>query len=137
MHLVIDSSFALAWALPDESSTRADRFLGRLGEDDLLWVPALWWYEVANALMMAQRRRRISETDRLALIQLYEGLPIQADVQVTAHTIRQIQSLALSYRLSAYDAAYLELAMRKSLALATMDKALLQAARAAGVETTS
>ncbi|MGE0645822.1 MAG: type II toxin-antitoxin system VapC family toxin [Nitrospira sp.] len=86
MPLVIDSSFALAWALPDESSTRADRFLGRLGEDDLLWVPV---------------------------------------------------SLALSHRLSAYDAAYLELAIRKNLALATMDRALLQAARAAGVETTA
>lgn len=137
MPLVIDSSFALAWALPDESSTRADRFLGRLGEDDLLWVPVLWWYEVANALLMAQRRRRISEADRLAMIQLYERLPIHADAHVTVHTIRQIQSLALSHRLSAYDAAYLELAMRKNLALATMDKALLQAARAAGVETTT
>lgn len=66
--------------------------------------------------MMVQLRRRISEADRLAMTHLYEHLPIHADAHVTVHTIRQIQSLALSHRLSTYDAAYLELAISKNLA---------------------
>ena len=71
MEWVVDSSLALAWGLPDEISPRADRMLDRVTAQDVLWVPALWWYEIANALMMAERRRRITEADRLALIQLY------------------------------------------------------------------
>ena len=135
MELVVDSSLALAWVLPDETSTRANRLLDRVSTHDVLWVPALWWYEIANALMMAQRRRRISETDRLALIDLYERLPIHTDAHLIGHTIQQIQSLGLIHRLSAYDAAYLELALRKELAFATLDKVLLKAAKDAGLDT--
>lgn len=134
MEVVIDSSLALAWALPDESSARADRLLGRLTAQDVLWVPALWWYEIANALMMAERRRRIKEADRLALDQLYERLPIRTDAHLTVNTIQHIQSLALAHRLSAYDATYLELASRKSLSLATLDKPLLRALQEMGLE---
>ena len=56
MNWVLDCSLALAWALPDETSKRAERFLAGLGQETLLWVPALWWYELANALTMAHRR---------------------------------------------------------------------------------
>lgn len=133
MECVLDSSLALAWALPDEASSRADRVLNRLDAEDLFWVPALWWYEVANALLMAERRRRISEADRLALTQLYEQLPIQTDAHLTVHTIRQIQSLAMTHGLSAYDASYLELAIRKGLPLTTLDKPLIKAAKEAGL----
>lgn len=134
MEAVVDSSLALAWGLPDESSERADRLLGRLTARDTLWVPALWWYEIANALLMAERRRRIKEADRLALIQLYERLPIHTDLHLTAHTLGQIQALAHAHRLSAYDAAYLELASRKSIALATLDHRLLKALQEMGLE---
>jgi predicted nucleic acid-binding protein len=133
MECVVDSSFALAWALPDERSSRADRIMDRLTAEDRFWVPALWWYEVANALLMAERRRRITEADRLALTQLYERLPIQTDAHLTVHTIRQIQSLAMAHGLSAYDASYLELAIRKDLPLATLDKPLTKAAKEAGL----
>lgn len=122
--------------MPDETSTRADRLLGRVTAEDILWVPALWWYEIANALMMAERRRRIKEADRRALVHLYERLPIHTDTPLTAHIWREIQSLALSHRLSAYDAAYLELASRKSIALATLDKRMVQALREMGLEAT-
>ena len=134
MEIVIDSSLALAWALPDETSARADRLLGRLREEDVLWVPALWWYEIANALMMAERRRRLKEVDRLALIRLYEHLPIQTDSYLTTHTVREIQTLALSHHLSAYDAAYVELASRKAIALASLDKRIVQASQDLGLE---
>lgn len=133
MEYVVDSSLALAWGLPDEASTRADRVLERLASEGVIWVPALWWYEVANALITAERRSRISEADRMALTQLYKHLPIQTDAHLTVHTIHQIQSLAIAHRLSAYDASYLELAMRKGIPLATLDKPLTEAARDAGV----
>lgn len=85
---------------------------------------------------MAERRRRIKEADRRALVHLYERLPIHTDTPLTAHIWREIQSLALSHRLSAYDAAYLELASRKSIALATLDKRMVQALREMGLEAT-
>lgn len=134
MEWVVDCSFALAWGLPDVSSSRADDVLDRLTAQDAFWVPALWWYEIADALMMAERRRRITEADRLALTQLYEQLPIRTDAHLTGHTVRQIQSLAIAHHLSAYDASYLELALRKRLSLATLDKPLIKAANAAGLE---
>ncbi|MEI9478624.1 MAG: type II toxin-antitoxin system VapC family toxin [Deltaproteobacteria bacterium] len=63
MDWVLDASIALAWALPDEASDQADRFLSRVTAKDVLWVPSLWWYEVANALVVAERRKRLTEAD--------------------------------------------------------------------------
>ncbi len=131
--LVLDSSLALAWGLPDESSDQADRLLNRVSGDKNLWVPALWWYEIGNALLMAQKRNRIKEADRIRLMKLYGLLPILADVPFP-EAVRSVQDLALSYSLSVYDASYLELALRKGLPLATFDRRLLQAATRAGVE---
>lgn len=82
---------------------------------------------------MAERRRRITEADRLALTQFYERLPIQTDAHLTVHTIRQIQSLAIAHGLSAYDTSYLELAIRKGLPLTTLNKPLIKAAKEAGL----
>lgn len=62
---MLDCSAALAWALPDESSAKADDFLESLEPDDKLWVPALWWYELSNALVVAQYRQRLTEAERL------------------------------------------------------------------------
>jgi predicted nucleic acid-binding protein len=121
MDCVLDCSLALAWALPDETSRPADRFLARLSRNDNLWVPALWWYEVANALTMAQRRERVAEVDRRRIIQLYSMLPIRTDTFLDTETVWRWQSLAQEYTLSAYDAAYLELALRRGLGLATLD----------------
>jgi predicted nucleic acid-binding protein len=134
MDFVLDSSLALAWGLPDEASERADRLLPRPSRKHGFWVPALWWYELANALTMARRRRRLDETDRSRLIDLYRALPIQTDSVLNAETIRMLQVLADAYRLSAYDAAYVELAQRRGLGLATLDRRLAQAARGAGVD---
>lgn len=134
MNWVLDSSMALAWALPDETSKQADRFLSGVSEKNLLWVPALWWYEIANALVMAQRRKRLSEADRMRLMELYRILPIQTDTTLDADTILRLHPLAMQYNLSAYDAAYLELAQRKGFGLATLDKRLRLAAQQTGVK---
>ncbi len=133
MNWVLDCSVALAWALPDETSTRAERFLAVLGQETTLWVPALWWYELANALTMAHRRRRLSESEGLRLIELYGSLPIQTDAYLNSDAVWRFQALAKEHALSAYDAAYLELAQRKGIGLATLDKRLAGAARTAGV----
>ncbi len=133
MELVLDSSLALAWGLPDEASGRADRLLPRASGKNAFWVPVLWWYEIANALTMARRRRRLVEADLSRLSSSIGLLPIQTDSILNAETIRALQVLADAYGLSAYDSAYLELAQRRGLGLATLDRRLAQAARGAGV----
>ena len=134
MDWVVDSSIALALALPDEKSEHADHFFGRIRSGSLLWVPALWWYEMANALIGVQRRKRITERDRMRLIELYRMLPIRTDTVLDSDAMYRFHTLALEYELSAYDAAYLELAQRRGLGLATLDKRLHSAALRAGVK---
>jgi len=137
MHWVIDSSIALAWALPNETSKEADLVLDRILAGNIFWVPALWWYEMANALLMAQRRKRLTEADRMRLIELYRRLPIQTDMMLDSDIMVRFHSLAIEYNLSAYDTAYLELAQRKGLGLATVDRHLRSAAQKAGVKVIS
>lgn len=133
MEAVIDSSVALAWALPDETSGRADRLLARAGRVSVFWVPALWWYEIANALIVARRRQRLAEADRARITELYGMLPIRTDAALDTNTLWRIHVLAEKHSLSAYDAAYLELAQRRDLRLATLDRRLAGAAQRAGI----
>lgn len=133
MEVVLDSSVALAWALPDETSIRADRLLSEASRKGVFWVPALWWYEVANALTVARRRRRIAEADRARIVELYGMLPIQTDSELDVNTMWRFHTLAEEYTLSAYDAAYLELALRRGLRVVTFDQRLISAARKTGV----
>ena len=135
MEWVLDSSFALSLVLPEEYSGRADAFLQQRSSEDTFWVPALWWYEISNALLMAQKRNRITEADRIQMVALYGLLPIQTDTPFHLEAINRFQELALAYSLTAYDAAYLELALRKGLAIATFDQRLTQAAQKAGLGT--
>ncbi len=134
---MLDCSVALAWGIPDERSLAADALLSRLAKDGRLWVPALWWYELSSALATAQRRGRLSDADALRLIELYRLLPIFTDTLLGADAVFRLGALAQLYRLSAYDAAYLELAQRRGIGLATLDEALMAAARKAGLEIVS
>jgi predicted nucleic acid-binding protein len=134
MDWVLDASLALALALPDETSEQADHFFSRVSGESTFWVPALWWYEMANALIGAERRKRLAEKDRMRLIELYRMFPIQTDTVLDSDAMYRFQTLAVEYELSAYDAAYLELAQRRGLGLATLDQRLHSAARKAGVE---
>ena len=134
MDWVIDASIALAWALPDETSDQADRFLSRVSAEEILWVPALWWYEVANALAVVERRKRLTEAEGIRLIELYGMLPIKTDTVIGPGILERLRTLAREYRLSAYDSAYLELTLRKGLGLATLDKELRSAGEKAGVK---
>lgn len=132
---VLDSSLALAWALPDEKSAAAERFMAQASQDSAiaLWVPALWWYEIANALSNARRRKRLTEADVARLIELYGQLPLQTDAALGSEAMWRHQALATEHGLSAYDAAYLELAQRSGAGLASLDERLINAARQAGL----
>jgi predicted nucleic acid-binding protein len=133
MECVLDCSLALAWVLPDETSGRADRLLRQVSGQSGLWVPALWWYELANALVTVQRQNRLPPADVLRAVELYRLLPIRTDTALNADSAWRFQNLAHAYGLSAYDAAYLELAQRRGVALATLDRGLSGAATKAGV----
>ena len=133
MDVVLDCSVALAWAFPDEASDDAERLLTRRHPHDSFWVPALWWYELTNALTVAYRHKRISESDCLRLIDIYGSLPLQTDAMIGEAAARRWHRLAKDYSLSGYDATYLELAERKDLPLATLDQRLKAAASSAGI----
>jgi len=134
MDWVLDASMALAWAFPDEKSSEADRFLGMLTTESILWVPAVWWYEMANALTTARRRQRLTEAEVMRLTELYGMLPIRTDFLLDPNAVMRFHTLAWEHNLSAYDAAYLELAQRRGLGLATLDQRLSSAAQEAGVK---
>lgn len=129
---IVDCSLVMGWCLPDEASEVADAFFEHLQPDTPLEVPALFWYEIANTLAMAVRRQRISLSQAERLRHLVCSLPLTtppAGPRLTAGLL----ALAKRLTLSAYDAAYLELASSRRAALATLDTGLRAAARAEGV----
>lgn len=126
MAFVLDSSVALAWLLPDEASPAADALADRLTQHSAL-VPAIWPLEVGNALLMAQRRSRIKDDDVLRLAATVSALPIEVDQDPTAQALVAVLKVAKQLGLTSYDAAYIELAQRRSLPLATLDAKLRQA----------
>jgi len=129
---VLDASVALAWWFADEPPP-ATTVLARLGEDNAV-TPAIWPAEFANGLIQAQRRGRLAESRLARAVELTLRLPIQVEPAAPARTLGSVLRLALQYSLSAYDAEYLEVALRRGLPLATLDKELRSAAAEAGVE---
>lgn len=133
MALVVDASVALAWGLPDEGSTYADAVLTAV-ERDGLRVPDLWPREVANGLVVAHRRRRITSADERAFLAALSHLRIDVEQPPSALTVvRDATAAAMRYGLTAYDAAYVDLAAREGLRLATLDAPMRQAAEQLGV----
>ena len=127
---VVDASVSAAWLVPDEATPVTEAVLRATATHDL-WVPALWLLEVGNLLLRAQRRRRITGAKRLELVAAASALRIRVDRESVS--LIAIDALAARHQLSAYDAAYLELALRRDLPLATLDDALLAAMATAGV----
>jgi predicted nucleic acid-binding protein len=129
---VIDASAALAWCFDDEATGATRALLDRF-EDEPAEVPSLWHLEVANALAMGERNGRITPARTSEFIALIGGLPIVVDEQTPSVALSTMLDLARSERLSAYDASYLELAMRRGFPLATKDADLMKAAQRVGV----
>ena len=132
-NVVVDASTALAWCFPDESSDYADGVLIAL-EGRTILVPALWNLEIANAILVGERRNRLRQAEIRRFAALLEGLSLLQNRQSVGEHLSNVLPLARKYGLSAYDAAYLELSIRRHAPLATLDGKLLGAARQAGVE---
>jgi len=133
MSLVLDTSVALAWVYSDESSKPVEDVFAQVTAGGA-WVPALWRLEIANVLEMGVRRGRHTASFRDATLADLALLPINIDPDTNQHAWGATVQLAKQHRLTAYDAAYLELALRRSLPLATLDEELRVAAGAEGVE---
>jgi predicted nucleic acid-binding protein len=129
---VIDSSIALTWCFEDEASPETDRLFERVSDDGAI-VPAIWHLEVANVLLQAERRGRISQGEIARRLTLIAELPITVDQETLPRAWREVTALARAEKLTTYDAAYLELAMRLGLSLMTKDQELAAAARRMGV----
>jgi predicted nucleic acid-binding protein len=132
MSFVVDSSVALAWLLPDEQSAAVDALADGLVNGPA-HAPALWPLEVCNALVTAQRRKRITERETDRLLKALDSLPVELDAPPPGQTYPATVACARKLGLMTYDAAYLELAQRRGLPLATLDQRLAEAARKAGV----
>lgn len=129
---VLDKSVTMSWCFPDEQDPYARDVLKALPNGAAV-VPSLWPLEVANILLVGERRGRINQADTATFIGLLEGLPVRVDDETSEHAMKASLNLARSQGLSVYDAAYLELAMRRGLPLATLDDKLKAASLAVGV----
>lgn len=131
MSFVLDASVALAWCFEDSTGSMADHALTALESGSEAVVPALWRLELANVLVITERRKRLTEADTARFLTLIDGLPIQV---VPEHgSTRSMVALARAHGLTAYDATYLELALRTGFPLATLDARLASAAKVAGL----
>lgn len=129
---VLDGSITLAWCFPDERKPYSQGVLNSL-DRARAWVPSFWPLEVANALLMGERRKRSTEADTIKWLSFLAALPIAIDDETVGRCWPDALPAARLHNLSVYDAAYLELALRRGLPLASMDDKLNAAASTAGV----
>ena len=132
MDFVLDASIALSWCFPNESNIYADRVLDALGPMSAA-VPSIWLYEIANAMLVAQRRTRITEEHRHKVADMLNALPIRTQDVTLSNALTIISAQAMALDLTVYDTAYLDLAIRMGKPLATADRRLREAANRMGV----
>lgn len=132
MSFVLDTSVTMAWLFEDEATRTTEAILDRLKDEEAL-VPTLWTYEIGNVLLMAERRRRITEAQGRRFTRLLESLPIRISDGHLKSLWNNAVVVAREHRLSVYDGTYLDLAMREGLPLATRDNALRKAAKKLGI----
>ena len=133
MSLVLDASITMAWCFEDEATPAAEEVLDQVVETNAI-VPAIWRFEVGNALQMAIRRKRINEIFRDDALAKLLTMPISIDPETDAHAWSTALRLSERFGLTLYDAAYVELAQRRSLPLATLDQEMRAAASALNIE---
>ena len=130
---VADASVAIGWVHPGQATKQTAAMLDAIADGATLEVPALWPLEVANALLVLVRRRKLVEDERQAGLGWLRGLRVRVDHEMSALAFSQLSELAAAHQLSVYDAAYLELAARRRLVLGCLDGPLRAAAKQAGV----
>ena len=132
-NFVADASAAAAWCFEDEATPASEALLDRVGRDGVI-VPSLWYIELSNVLCLADRKGRITSQQLAGAVSLLNSLRISVDDQTSRRAFADTLHLARTHRLTAYDAAYLELALRLGLPLASKDQDLRRAAQQVGVE---
>lgn len=126
-HFVVDNSVVMSWCFKGETNNYADVVLNRLAEASAV-VPSIWPLEVVNVLLVAERQKRLSESDSIRFITLLSQLPIVVEYERPDMMMKELLALARANSLSSYDASYLDLAVRKGLPIATLDNKLIEAA---------
>ena len=129
MAFVVDTSVAASWLLPDEYDHVAEQAQALLRTEDAV-IPWLFWFEIRNVLLMNERRGRLEIVQTNEALSVLAGLPIRRDLEPDEAVVL---TLVRRHKLTVYDAAYLELALRLQLPLATLDRQLIVAARAENI----
>ena len=125
---IVDNSVVMAWCFDDEASAYTDGIQDLLAKN-FAFVPSIWPLEVANVLLVAERKKRIAKAASGHFIALLSQLPIVVDLIEPERVFHDVISIARQHKLSSYDGAYIELAIRKGLPIASLDKAVLKAAK--------
>ena len=131
---VLDASTVLTWCFPDEKAQKAQEISERIAGGDTVIVPAFWLHEVLNALLVGERRNRLTSELTQAFTADLNRLPVDIDLATREIVFNTTQALCRKHGLTAYDAAYLEIAIRGGYPLATADEDLRRAAVAEGVQ---
>jgi predicted nucleic acid-binding protein len=126
---VIDASVGFAWVHPDQATPATDSLLAQIEAGAAVVVPALWFAEMANTLLVLQRRKKLTAAERKAALETLSRLNFTVDEEAGRAAFQKTSELAEKHGLSVYDAIYLEIALRRKLPLASRDNALLAAAR--------
>jgi predicted nucleic acid-binding protein len=134
VNFVLDSSLTMAFVLQDETTAETDEILDSLGQGSIAFTPALWRWEVANVLLTAERRKRITPDESHQHLSSLQSLPVELDDNAWREAWNASLLLARKHQLSLHDAAYLELAIRKAVPLGSLDTDLRKAARSEGVK---
>jgi len=130
---VADASVAIGWVHPAQATTQTAAMLDAIAEGATIEVPALWPLEVANALTVLVRRRKLTEDERQTGLGWLRGMPLRIDHEAASLAFSRLSELASAHQVSVYDAAYLELAQRRKLVLGCKDGPLRNAAEQARV----
>ncbi len=132
---VADASIAIGWVHLGQSTPQTRELLQAVYDGAAVEVPALWPLEIANALLVLQRRKRLQNSERLAALSALQKIACKVDHEMSGLAFTKLSVLAAEHSLSVYDAAYLELAQRRKLPLACKDGPLLEAAKRARIKT--
>ena len=133
MIYVLDASFVGAQIIPDEKYPQIEKLYNTIKYNDIKFVPDLLWYEIANIFQNSIRRNRYTYDEVLDFFPFLAGMHLKSDSETGIEYSKKILRLCNNYNLSSYDAAYLELAERKSAVLCTLDEGLRKAAKKHGV----
>lgn len=132
---VVDASVGFGWVHQSQATPETDQLLNEVAAGARVVVPALWYLEMSNVLLMAQRRHRLNASQRKSALEKLTAMQFTIDEEGTRHAFGRTSELAEKHGLTIYDATYLELACRRSLPLATRDETLRKAARQCGLKT--